>query len=108
MGEVQSPANIEFTLPGSKMPKPLTHLPIALDEQGIKDKVQAFKKAARNAIEAGFNGIEVRLPVGKQRHIDAVSLRQRLSMHSIQEVSPEVCQNNLYTHVNELHVIQLA
>jgi len=34
-------------------------VPIALDEQGIKDKVQAFKKAARNAIEAGFNGIEL-------------------------------------------------
>ncbi|KAF5840124.1 hypothetical protein DUNSADRAFT_17725 [Dunaliella salina] len=34
-------------------------VPAALDKQGIKDKVQAYRKAARNAIDAGFNGIEL-------------------------------------------------
>jgi 2,4-dienoyl-CoA reductase-like NADH-dependent reductase (Old Yellow Enzyme family) len=34
-------------------------VPTALDKEGIKEKVQAFKKAARNAIDAGFQGVEV-------------------------------------------------
>ncbi|KAF5840121.1 hypothetical protein DUNSADRAFT_17722 [Dunaliella salina] len=34
-------------------------VPTALNKQGIKDKVQAFRVAARNAIEAGFNGVEL-------------------------------------------------
>eukprot|EP00200_Dunaliella_tertiolecta_P006241 CAMPEP_0202350888 /NCGR_PEP_ID=MMETSP1126-20121109/7772_1 /ASSEMBLY_ACC=CAM_ASM_000457 /TAXON_ID=3047 /ORGANISM="Dunaliella tertiolecta, Strain CCMP1320" /LENGTH=396 /DNA_ID=CAMNT_0048942933 /DNA_START=150 /DNA_END=1340 /DNA_ORIENTATION=+ len=34
-------------------------VPAALDKQGIKDKVQAYRQAARNAIDAGFNGIEL-------------------------------------------------
>lgn len=34
-------------------------VPQALDKEGIKAKVQAFRTAARNAIEAGFDGVEI-------------------------------------------------
>lgn len=34
-------------------------VPVALDRQGIQDKIQAFRKSARNAIDAGFHGVEV-------------------------------------------------
>lgn len=34
-------------------------MPTPLDKEGIQAKVQAFRKAARNAIDAGFHGIEL-------------------------------------------------
>ncbi|KAJ9533806.1 hypothetical protein QJQ45_026892, partial [Haematococcus lacustris] len=34
-------------------------VPLALDEAGIKAKVQAYRTAARNALDAGFDGVEI-------------------------------------------------
>ncbi|ETS77253.1 hypothetical protein PFICI_11127 [Pestalotiopsis fici W106-1] len=35
------------------------HYPVALTEQGIRDTISAFAKAAQNAIAAGFDGVEI-------------------------------------------------